>query len=88
MVELDSALNEEKLNLDPLKIVAELQQFYVSIDTSGVGDSSISEIYYKAALQASNDRVNRVRRGMIVAGILRGEAQEVILIRLKAEGLA
>lgn len=87
-VELETALNEENLSLDPLKVVADLQGFYDSIDSDKVGDNSLPGIYYKAALQASNDRVNRVRRGMIVGGILRGETEKVILGRLKQEGLA
>jgi hypothetical protein len=88
LVELDIALNEENLNLDPLKVVADLQGFYGSIDSGSVGDNSPPGIYYKAALQASNDRVNRVRRGMIVGGILRGEKEKAILGRLRQEGLA
>jgi Protein of unknown function DUF262 len=88
LVELDLALNEENLNLDPLKVVADLQGFYDSIDSGGVGDNSLPGIYYKAALQASNDRVNRFRRGIIVGGILRGGNEEAILGRLHQEGLA
>jgi hypothetical protein len=88
LVELDNTLNEENLDLDPLKVVADLQGFYESIDSGGVGDNTLSGIYYKAALQASNDRVNRVRRGMIVGGVLRGENEKAILGRLRQEGLA
>jgi Protein of unknown function DUF262 len=88
LVELDKTLNEESLNLDPLKVVADLQGFYESIDSGGIGDNTLPGIYYKAALQASNDRVNRVRRGMIVGGILRGENEKAILGRLRQEGLA
>jgi hypothetical protein len=36
-------------------------------------------IYYKAALQATNDRVNRVRRGEIIGGLLEGKSYEEIL---------
>ena len=85
---MDYALNEENLKLDPLKVVADLQNFYESIDRGGVGENSLPGIYYKAALQASNDRVNRVRRGMIVAGILRDRSGEEIYERLQQEGLA
>jgi len=87
-VELDSALNEENLKLDPLKVVADLQGFYESIDRGGIGEDSLPAIYYKAALQASNDRVNRVRRGMIIAGILRDQSADEIHQRLRQEGLA
>jgi hypothetical protein len=87
-VELDTALNDENLKLDPLKVVADLQAFYDSIDSGGVGENSLPGIYYKAALQASNDRVNRVRRGMIVGGILRSETEKTMLDRLRQERLA
>jgi hypothetical protein len=87
-VELDTALNDESLKLDPLKVVADLQAFYDSIDSGGVGENSLPGIYYKAALQASNDRVNRVRRGMIVGGILRSETEKTMLDRLRQERLA
>lgn len=88
VVELDSALNEESLKIDPMKVVADLQRFYESIDRGGIGENSLPGIYYKAALQASNDRVNRVRRGMIIAGILRDRSADEIHQRLRQEGLA
>ena len=88
VVELDFALNEESLKIDPMKVVADLQRFYESIDRGGIGENSLPGIYYKAALQASNDRVNRVRRGMIIAGILRDRSADEIHQRLRQEGLA
>ena len=42
-------------------------------------------IYYKAALQASNDRINRVRRGLIVEGLIRRLSEREIITTLKAQ---
>lgn len=71
IVEVDGAMNIDQLHLEPLSVIASLQSFYDSIDDREVGDGSLSGIYYKAAVQASNDRVNRLRRGIIVGGIIR-----------------
>lgn len=87
IIEVDTALNIDNLPLDPGFVVKNLDNFYKSIDNREVDDTSVPGIYYKAALQASNDRLNRVRRGAIVGGIIRGSPQMEILQKLKGEGL-
>lgn len=86
IIELDQAFSSG-LALQPSRVVADLETFYGRIDTSSAGQSDIAAIYYKAALQASNDRINRVRRGVIVFGVLRQLADAEILEDLKEQGL-
>jgi hypothetical protein len=86
MVELDQALSLDS-TLQPSTVVADLEAFYGRIDTSSVSQSDVAAIYYKAALQASNDRINRIRRGVVISGVLRRLPEAEILKELKVQGL-
>jgi hypothetical protein len=74
-VELYMALCKERLNLQPSDVVDALQPFFETIDRGDFEGNRLAASYYKAALQASNDRVNRVRRGAILGGLIRGTSQ-------------
>ena len=88
IVELDTALNIDELPLAPGIVLGNLQLFFNSIENSEIIEKSAAGIYYKAALQASNDRVNRVRRGVIISNLLRGMDSSYIIEHLEAAGLA
>ena len=82
--ELDSALNVTPIHLQPVDAVNSLETFYRAVDA---GDEGPYAIYAKAALQASNDRINRMRRGLIIDGVLQGSPAEEISNDLDARGL-
>jgi hypothetical protein len=84
VVELDQALRNRKLDLQPIRVLNSLEQFYKRVE--GEADT-VHGIYYKAALQASADRLNRVRRGRIVYGVVAGEDTASISNALVAQGL-
>lgn len=76
MVEIHRLLFKEKLTLDPAKTKAGLSQFYAQVDNvssmdieeitehlKNTGMTDLTLAYYDAALQATNDRISRVRRG-------------------------
>lgn len=86
IIELDSVFKSPK-SLSPIDVVSRLEEFYNSIESRGVGEGNLSGIYYKAALQASNDRINRVRRGAIIGGLLMGLSEEEILLQLTDDRL-
>jgi hypothetical protein len=86
IVELDRALAADA-GLQPSKTVENVERFYSKIDTTGVDLSGVAAIYYKAALQASNDRINRVRRGVVLEGILREYPETTILEDLETQRL-
>ncbi|MGD1979766.1 MAG: hypothetical protein PVJ98_10255, partial [Akkermansiaceae bacterium] len=65
-----------------------LTTFYDSIDSANVDGSSVRGIYYKAAVQATNDKVNRLRRAQIIGGIIRGHEDADIWGALESKGLA
>ena len=72
LVEVHRALFKEKNNVKPLEIGKQLLQFYELVDKSakaneevGTEHSKIQE-YYKAAIQGTQSRSNRIRRGQIV----------------------
>lgn len=73
LVETHRALEKDGLSLDPRSVGAKLNRFYEkvgSLDLHAEEDKDVS-IYQRAALQATNDRSNRIRRGDIVNRILR-----------------
>lgn len=84
IVELDLALNVDNLSLEPSAVLSTLVDFYAAVDDQ---PSEMFALYLKAALQASNDRVNRLRRAYILAGVLRGQTEDQILETLAAQGL-
>ena len=87
IIELDSALNTNAQKLAPSAIVERLNRFYATIDGGGLQSNVVAATYYKAALQASNDRINRVRRGLIVGELLAGSSDQVIQQMLEGSHL-
>ncbi|MBV8094054.1 MAG: DUF262 domain-containing protein [Acetobacteraceae bacterium] len=84
VIELDRIINLERIRLQPSEAVERLTEFFETIDSSSVDSSDLSGMYYKAALQASNDRVNRVRRGIIFAGVVKGIDESQIRVELSS----
>jgi hypothetical protein len=72
IVEFDRLIDVELVRLQPSDVVERVNSFFEKIDTSSIGPSTLPRIYYKATVQASNDRVNRVRRGVIFSGVVKG----------------
>lgn len=72
LVQVDSALQDGKAP-SPTQALERLETFYRKVDEEGIesSDSAIG-IYAKASIQASNDRINRVRRGIVIEAILYG----------------
>jgi hypothetical protein len=72
VIELDLVFNEGGPALQPGDALNLLEEFYSRVDSDGEQErEGVSFTYYKAALQASNDRLNRLRRGVIIGSILR-----------------
>jgi hypothetical protein len=87
IIEVFNALIVDHIDLQPSEVVNKMTNFFNAIDENFIDGYGLPAIYYKAALQASNDRLNRVRRGHIVAGLLRGVPDPDILDSLRREGL-
>ncbi|MEN9666452.1 MAG: hypothetical protein RLZZ326_2815 [Planctomycetota bacterium] len=88
VIELDHCFQERGAQLQPARVVDSMDAFYESVEKSSLNQEQLSAIYYKAALQASNDKINRLRRGRIVSGVLHETAPPVILQALQQEGLS
>lgn len=86
VVELDTRFGNEIPRLQPGVVVDSLSGFYDAVDRGEAGNG-VPSIYHKAALQASNDRINRLRRGAIIGGVLEGLSPIEISERLVADGL-
>lgn len=72
-------------NLSPIDALKRLEDFYAEVDRRGMTSEDYAvATYAKAALQASNDRINRIRRGVILENILIGEDP---FLGLQGEGL-
>ena len=88
LIELDALSISGAVMPQPSELLERLTGFYDSIDSGSVAAGSVSGIYYKAAVQATNDKVNRLRRACIISGIIRGLPQEQILAELQGSGLS
>jgi hypothetical protein len=73
LVQIDIALTHGTAP-SPLETLERLESFYSQVDNMGIdaAERAIS-VYAKASLQASNDRLNRIRRGVIVEALLASE---------------
>ncbi len=71
-VEIHRAIFKRKINLSPSITAPALKGFYDEVDgmTEASDTSNFPGIYYKATLQATNDRGSRVKRGEILQTIL------------------
>ena len=73
-IEVYKLINTNKKQLSISTAREKLEDFYNSVDNvpQGLisGNNDAPSRYYKAALQASNDRSNRITRGKIIEGIL------------------
>jgi hypothetical protein len=87
LVELDSLFESALKWPQPGEVVDNVQRFFGHIEDGSIGENTLAGIYYKAALQASNDRVNRYRRGIIMSGILKGDDEADIREELRALSL-
>jgi hypothetical protein len=75
LIEFDLALNGDDQKLEPSEVLSRVSDFYEKVDAEA---THVHQLYYKAALQASNDRANRLRRAVIFGGALRGRTEEQI----------
>ena len=73
-VELYNVLIKHKFSLDVSRTRAMLDAFYNEVELVSIGGTNSVDAnkYYKAALQASNDRGSRIERGEIVNKVIRG----------------
>jgi hypothetical protein len=71
-IELHAAIFKRHVELSPQVVANSLGLFYAEVDDAERrgGPETDSSRYYRAALQASNDRGSRVTRGEIVRRIL------------------
>jgi len=73
LVEFDFALRANSAPT-PLDTVQRLESFLTQVDNEGTESGNrATSVYAKASLQASNDRINRVRRGVIFAAVILGD---------------
>jgi hypothetical protein len=72
LVETHRALIKEHLELSPAVVSKELSIFFERVDKAGAGQEEADEVtsYYKASIQATNDRSNRIKRGKIPVSIV------------------
>ncbi len=85
--EIDDTLNIRVCALAPSVVVSRIGHFYERVESAGANGPDIYSIYYKASIQATNDRINRVRRGLIICGVLQGLDESQILTSLRDRGL-
>ncbi len=80
LVETHRALIKDKLALDSRDVGKRLGAFYSDVDAAAIGRWVSEDVaaYYKAAIQASNDRSSRITRGEKVRGILHSTVRDAV----------
>lgn len=75
LVEAHRALFKDKVDLNPQETGRRLAEFYERVDKVGAGVDEHDEVgrYYKASLQATNDRSSRITRGQVLRKVLLDE---------------
>lgn len=76
LVEIHRALYKSQVKLDASATAAALSDFYRTVDSPDArgGPETAASRYYKAALQATNDRGSRILRGETFRAVLEGAA--------------
>jgi len=87
MVELDLLINKEQIKIDPYDTLNIINKFYKEVGEAVIEWVDIAAIYKKSVIQASNDKINRLRRGIIIRGLIRKESPQVIIETLEKNGL-
>ena len=87
LIEFYALLCQEKIELQPSEVIEALGKFYSEVENGSLDQTTVPGIYDKAALQASNERVNRVRRGIILNEVVRGTAGPAVMEKLRQQGL-
>lgn len=76
LIQFDFALTAKSAPM-PLDTLERLDSFYAKVDIEGMeSDNRAVSTYAKAAIQASNDKINRIRRGVIFEAVMLGADPE------------
>lgn len=75
MVELHGILIKDATQLDAVEVGERLRCFFSSVEEAASGRAAAKDVagYYKAAIQANNDRSSRITRGRILRSIILAE---------------
>lgn len=73
LVEVHRQTTKESIILDSAKVREDLTKLYNRVNAVGNGATDSDEVtsYYKAAIQATNDRSNRITRGTVIGTVLK-----------------
>lgn len=82
-IEIDRLINIQGLNLNPSEVVEGVERFYKKSIDEDYDISDINGIYYKASIQGTNDKLNRIRRGIIFEGVITGKDESDIMNDIK-----
>ena len=79
LVEIHRALFKTKKKLKSVEVGKRLQRFYDLVDKSARTDEEFAtensriQEYYKAAIQGTNSRTSRIKRGKVIQAVINGE---------------
>ena len=79
IIEIHRALFREEINIEPVEIGKRLLRFYDLVNKSARADEEFATEhhkivkYYNAAIQGTNSRTNRIKRGKIIQDVINGD---------------
>jgi hypothetical protein len=77
-VELYRYLNVPGRTISASSLREKLDEFYAAVDAAGPEENSDPGKYYRATLQASNDRVRRITRGEMISALIDRAANKTV----------
>lgn len=87
IIEIDNLKQKDHRLPDPSEILERLESLYQQSSEASTDGKDVASIYYKSSIQATNDKVNRIRRAHIVNGTILGKDADEIWSTLKRNGL-
>ncbi len=79
IIEIHRASFKEKINIEPVEVGKRLLRFYDLVNKSAKADEEFATEhqkimeYYNAAIQGTNSRTNRIKRGKIIQVVINGD---------------
>lgn len=87
IIEIHRTLFREKMNVEPVELGERLLRFYNLVNKSAKADEAFATEhqkimeYYNAAIQGTNSRTNRIKRGKIIQDVINGDFEFEVILR-------
>jgi len=78
-VEIYRYFDVSKKSVSASYLREELDEFFATVDSAGPDENSDAGKYFRATLQASNDRMSRITRGELISALIERAANKTVI---------